>query len=89
MSMIGWIILGVIVLVLLYLMAIYNRLVRLLVLVKEGSSGGSSGGGGGWQSAYSGAAVESEPFVFVNRVGLAHEAEPLGESDRRHVIQGK
>ncbi len=37
--MIGWIVLGVIVLVLLYLIAIYNRLVRLRALVKEGFSG--------------------------------------------------
>jgi LemA protein len=37
--MIGWIILGVIVLVLLYFVAIYNRLVRLRALVKEGFSG--------------------------------------------------
>jgi len=39
MGMAGWIILGVIVLVLLYLMGIYNRLVRLRALVKEGFSG--------------------------------------------------
>jgi LemA protein len=37
--MIGWIVLGVIVLVLLYFVAIYNRLVRLRALVKEGFSG--------------------------------------------------
>jgi LemA protein len=37
--MIGWIVLGVIVLVLLYVMGIYNRLVRLRALVKEGFSG--------------------------------------------------
>jgi LemA protein len=37
--MIGWIVLGVVVLVLLYLVAIYNRLVRLRALVKEGFSG--------------------------------------------------
>jgi len=37
--MIGWIVLGVAVLVLLYLVAIYNRLVRLRALVKEGFSG--------------------------------------------------
>ena len=37
--MIGWIILGVIVLALLYFIAIYNRLVRLRALVKEGFSG--------------------------------------------------
>lgn len=39
MGMIGWIVLGVIVLVLLYLMATYNRLVRLRALVKEAFSG--------------------------------------------------
>jgi LemA protein len=37
--MIGWIVLGVVVLVLLYLIAIYNRLVRLRALVKEAFSG--------------------------------------------------
>ena len=37
--MIGWIVLGVIVLVILYFIAIYNRLVRLRALVKEGFSG--------------------------------------------------
>lgn len=37
--MIGWIVLGVIVLVLFYFVAIYNRLVRLRALVKEGFSG--------------------------------------------------
>jgi LemA protein len=37
--MIGWIVLSVIVLVLLYVMSIYNRLVRLRALVKEGFSG--------------------------------------------------
>jgi LemA protein len=37
--MIGWIVLGVIVLVLLSLMGIYNRLVRLRALVKEAFSG--------------------------------------------------
>ena len=37
--MIGWIVLGVIVLVLLYFVAIYNRLVRLRALVREGFSG--------------------------------------------------
>ncbi len=37
--MIEWIVLGVIALVLLYLVAIYNRLVRLRALVKEGFSG--------------------------------------------------
>src|SRR3954462_4299483 len=39
MSLTGWIILGVVVLVLLYVMGIYNRLVRLRALVKEGFSG--------------------------------------------------
>ena len=37
--MIEWIVLGVIALVLVYLVAIYNRLVRLRALVKEGFSG--------------------------------------------------
>jgi LemA protein len=37
--MIGWIVLGVAVLVLLYFIATYNRLVRLRTLVKEGFSG--------------------------------------------------
>ena len=37
--MIGWIVLGVAVVVFLYLVAIYNRLVRLRALVKEGFSG--------------------------------------------------
>jgi LemA protein len=37
--MIGWIVVGVIVLGLLYLIAIYNRLVRLRALVKESFSG--------------------------------------------------
>ena len=37
--MVIWIVLGVIVLVLLYLVGIYNRLVRLRALVKEGFSG--------------------------------------------------
>ena len=37
--MIGWIVLGVVVLVLLYFIAIYNRLVRLRALVKEAFSG--------------------------------------------------
>jgi len=37
--MIVWIVLGLVVLVLLYLAAIYNRLVRLRALVKEGFSG--------------------------------------------------
>jgi len=39
MSMTGWIILGIVALILLYLVAIYNRLVRLRALVKEGFSG--------------------------------------------------
>ena len=39
MNLTGWIILGVIVLVLLYTMGIYNRLVRLRALVKEAFSG--------------------------------------------------
>jgi LemA protein len=37
--MIGWIILGLIVLLLLYAVGVYNRLVRLRALVKEGFSG--------------------------------------------------
>lgn len=37
--MIGWIVLGVVVLLLLYVAAIYNRLVRLRALVKEAFSG--------------------------------------------------
>jgi LemA protein len=37
--MIGWIVLGVVVLALLYFIAIYNRLVRLRALVKEAFSG--------------------------------------------------
>ena len=39
MSMAGWIILGVVVLIVLYLIGTYNRLVRLRALVKEGFSG--------------------------------------------------
>ena len=39
MGIFGWIILGVIVLALMALMAVYNRLVRLRALVKEGFSG--------------------------------------------------
>ena len=39
MGLIGWIIVGVFVLLLLYLVALYNRLVRLRALVKEGFSG--------------------------------------------------
>jgi len=37
--MIGWIVLGIVALVLLYFVAIYNRLVRLRALVKEAFSG--------------------------------------------------
>src|SRR5690349_22591096 len=37
--MIGWIVLGIVVLLLLYAVGIYNRLVRLRALVKEGFSG--------------------------------------------------
>jgi len=39
MSIAGWIILAAVVLLLLYVMGIYNRLVRLRALVKEGFSG--------------------------------------------------
>jgi LemA protein len=39
MSIFGWIVLGVVALVLLYIVGIYNRLVRLRALVKEGFSG--------------------------------------------------
>src|SRR5258705_12170202 len=39
MGLFGWIILGVIVLALLALVGMYNRLVRLRALVKEGFSG--------------------------------------------------
>ena len=39
MSLITWIVIGVIVLTLLFVIAIYNRLVRLRALVKEGFSG--------------------------------------------------
>ncbi len=39
MGIFGWVILGVIVLLLLYAIGIYNRLVRLRALVKEGFSG--------------------------------------------------
>jgi LemA protein len=39
MSLTGWIVLGVVVLVLLYFITAYNRLVRLRALVKEGFSG--------------------------------------------------
>jgi LemA protein len=37
--MVGWIVLGVVVLLLLYLIGIYNRLVRLRALAREGFSG--------------------------------------------------
>lgn len=39
MSMFGWVILGLVVLLLLYAVGVYNRLVRLRALVKEGFSG--------------------------------------------------
>lgn len=39
MGIVGWIVLAVVVLLLLYAVAIYNRLVRLRALVKEGFSG--------------------------------------------------
>ena len=39
MGLVGWIILAVVVVLLLYLVGIYNRLVRLRALVKEGFSG--------------------------------------------------
>jgi LemA protein len=39
MSIAGWIILAAVVLLLLYVMGVYNRLVRLRALVKEGFSG--------------------------------------------------
>lgn len=39
MGLAGWIVLAVVVLLLVYLVAIYNRLVRLRALVKEGFSG--------------------------------------------------
>jgi LemA protein len=39
MSLWGWVIIGAIVLVLLYAISVYNRLVRLRALVKEGFSG--------------------------------------------------
>jgi LemA protein len=39
MNLTGWIVLGVVVLLLLYLISVYNRLVRLRALVKEGFSG--------------------------------------------------
>ena len=39
MSLVGWIVIGIIVLLLLYAVGIYNQLVRLRALVKEGFSG--------------------------------------------------
>lgn len=39
MSIIGWVLVGVVVLVLLYAIGVYNRLVRLRALVKEAFSG--------------------------------------------------
>ncbi|HJQ16166.1 MAG TPA: LemA family protein [Allosphingosinicella sp.] len=39
MGLIGWIVVGVIVLLLLYAVAVYNRLVKLRALVREGFSG--------------------------------------------------
>jgi len=39
MSIAGWIVVGIVVLALLYAVAVYNRLVRLRALVKEGFSG--------------------------------------------------
>jgi LemA protein len=39
MGMVGWIVLAIVVVLLLYLVGIYNRLVRLRALVKEGFSG--------------------------------------------------
>ena len=39
MGIVGWVILAVVVLLLLYVVGIYNRLVRLRALVKEGFSG--------------------------------------------------
>src|SRR5215212_2510012 len=39
MGLIGWIVVGIIVLLLFYAVAIYNGLVRLRALVKEGFSG--------------------------------------------------
>ena len=37
--MVGWIVIGILVLLLLYAVGIYNRLVRLRALVHEGFSG--------------------------------------------------
>lgn len=39
MSLVGWIVVGVIVVLLLYVIGVYNRLVRLRALVREGFSG--------------------------------------------------
>ena len=39
MGLVGWIVIGIVVLVLLYAIILYNRLVRLRALVKEGFSG--------------------------------------------------
>ena len=39
MSIFGWVVMGLIVLIILYAIAVYNRLVRLRALVKEGFSG--------------------------------------------------
>ena len=39
MDLTGWVILGVVVLALIYAISVYNRLVRLRALVKEGFSG--------------------------------------------------
>lgn len=39
MSIFGWVVIGLIVLILIYAIAVYNRLVRLRALVREGFSG--------------------------------------------------
>src|SRR5215213_8212728 len=39
MGLVGWIVVGILVLALLYAIIVYNRLVRLRALVKEGWSG--------------------------------------------------
>ncbi len=39
MGLVGWIVIGVVVLLLLYAIGLYNRLVRLRALTKEGFSG--------------------------------------------------
>ncbi|HEX6217716.1 MAG TPA: LemA family protein [Sphingomicrobium sp.] len=39
MGLIGWVLLGVVALVIIYVIALYNKLVRLRVLAKEGFSG--------------------------------------------------